>query len=147
MSLCCLCRDPVPLDHRRRKRFHGESCSKARSMIKSLSDKCYAELSDPCALLCQGCEKKLINISVRSLYVHLVLFQRGGIKNPSAALPGKLVLRGAARTRPPCVTSTHHVRTLVSSRHVFTIDTYESLSTLCTVRPQLTVQHELLMRS
>ena len=64
MSLCCLCHDPVPLDHRRRKRFHGESCSKARSVIKSLSDKCYAELSDPCALLCQGCEKKLINISV-----------------------------------------------------------------------------------
>ena len=65
MSVCCLCRDPVPLDHRRRKQFDGESCSKARSVIKSLSDRCYAELSNPCVLLCQACKKKLIiNISI-----------------------------------------------------------------------------------
>lgn len=63
-ELCCLCLSSVPSDHRRRKNFHGESCLKARSVIRSLTDEQYVELNDPFAVLCNACERKAINISV-----------------------------------------------------------------------------------
>ena len=61
-EFCCLCLAPVPADHRRRKIFHGESCSNARSVIQSLADEQYVELNNPLAVLCNACEKKAINI-------------------------------------------------------------------------------------
>ena len=62
-DFCCLCLAPAPADHRRRKYFNANSCSNARGVIKSLSDEEYLELNDPSALLCNGCERKAINIS------------------------------------------------------------------------------------
>ena len=65
-EFCCLCLASVTADHRRRKIFHGESCSNARSVIRSLADEQYVELNDPLAVLCNACEKKAINIRVLS---------------------------------------------------------------------------------
>ena len=63
-STCCFCLHPLPSNHRKRKKFHGESCLRAKSIIERLSDgKSYVELSDPHCFLCQSCEKQLVSIS------------------------------------------------------------------------------------
>ena len=47
-STCCFCLHPLPSNHRKRMKFHGESCLRAKSIIERLSDgKSYVELSDP----------------------------------------------------------------------------------------------------
>ena len=65
MALCCLCRDPVSSDHRRRKKLHGAGCSIAMTVICNLSSvpvDSYVEIRDPLAVLCYTCERKLNNI-------------------------------------------------------------------------------------
>ena len=71
-------------------------------MISSLSDGCYIELSDPSALLCQTCEKQLLNISV--------LGEK--LETMKSEVRGKLsrlqVATSAARKRPGLDFDTSH---------------------------------------
>lgn len=62
---CCLCRNPVSGDHRRRKKLHGAGCTKAKAVLRSLSSvplEALVEMSDQGAILCYNCEKSLNNI-------------------------------------------------------------------------------------
>ena len=66
MALCCLCRDPVSSDHRRRKKLHGAGCCVAKTVMCNLSGipvDSYVEIRDPLAVLCYTCERKLNNIN------------------------------------------------------------------------------------
>ena len=62
---CCLCRNPAPTDHRRRKKLHGASCAKAKAVLKEVLCvplEALVETSDPTAVLCYNCERTLNNI-------------------------------------------------------------------------------------
>ena len=64
-ACCCLCRSPVPADHRRRKKLHGTSCATAKSVLTEVSGvslETLVETSDPAAVLCYSCERVLNNI-------------------------------------------------------------------------------------
>ena len=63
-KLCCLCRLLILQDSRKRKRFHGTSCAKAKAILANLTTvslsvslEDVAELSDRKAILCTGCER------------------------------------------------------------------------------------------
>ena len=62
---CCLCRQTVCTDHRRRKRLSGPSCSKAREVLTSLSGHTCVDimLHNPDAVLCTSCDSTLSNIA------------------------------------------------------------------------------------
>ena len=65
MACCCLCRTCAAVDRRRIKKFHGSSCDTARQVLCTLSDYplgSLVETSDPSAILCKVCEKKLTTI-------------------------------------------------------------------------------------
>ena len=65
MALCCLCRVCAPPDHRRKKKFHGASCNTAKQTLSALSEyplDSLVETSDPSAILCHACERKLTTI-------------------------------------------------------------------------------------
>ena len=60
---CCLCRDRVPADHRRRKKLQGTSCTTAKAVLKSLSRvplENLVETRDPKAVLCYKCEPSML---------------------------------------------------------------------------------------
>ena len=64
-ACCCLCRDPVSTDHRRRKKLHGASCTTARTVLREVSSvplEALVETRDQSAVLCYSCEKILNNI-------------------------------------------------------------------------------------
>ena len=63
-ELCCLCRLLILKESRKRKRFHGTSCAKAKAILANLATvslsvslEDVAELSDRNTLLCNGCER------------------------------------------------------------------------------------------
>ena len=62
--LCCLCR-LVTLEKRKRKKLNGESCLKAKAILQELSDvplDFFVQTSNPDAVLCNTCEKLLLNV-------------------------------------------------------------------------------------
>ena len=68
-ELCCLCHLSISKDSRKRKRFHGTSCTKAKAILANLTTVSFkvsledvAELSDCNAILCNGCEGLLDTI-------------------------------------------------------------------------------------
>ena len=67
MSLCqccCLCLEPLDLNHRKRKRFEGPSCAKAREVLTSLAGLQVVELilQKSGAFICVTCENSLNQI-------------------------------------------------------------------------------------
>jgi len=61
---CCLCRSEA-LEKRKRKRFHGASCLKAKIILQRISDvplDYLVQTSNPDAVLCITCEQQLLNI-------------------------------------------------------------------------------------
>ncbi len=63
---CCLCCETLPEDHRKRKKFHGHSCNEARAVAARMSPvplNSIPETSNPTAVLCFRCEKKLNDIN------------------------------------------------------------------------------------
>lgn len=64
--LCCLCREVVPPDHKWRKRLHGDSCATAKSVLQRLAAPLSLHLlqatSEPDAVLCYNCNRRLTNI-------------------------------------------------------------------------------------
>ncbi len=62
---CCLCLEAFGSDHRRRKKLHGCGCNTAKALLVELvlATNCsHPSLQDTNALLCHGCELRLINI-------------------------------------------------------------------------------------
>ena len=62
---CCLCRELLPSDRRRKKNLHGSSCTAAKSALTRLSTLPLEDidaLADPAAVLCSNCECTVNNI-------------------------------------------------------------------------------------
>ena len=62
---CCLCREVLPLDRRRKKCLHGNNCIAAKSTIKALLTEPLEEndaLNDYAAAICSNCERTVNNI-------------------------------------------------------------------------------------
>ena len=62
---CCLCRNPVAVDHRNRKKVHGTGCTVEKVVLMEVllvSLEALVETRDPVAVLCSSCERSLNNI-------------------------------------------------------------------------------------
>ncbi len=63
---CCLCREALPLDRRRKKCLHGDKCETVKVIIVGLLSVPLEEvdaLNAPTATICSNCEKKANNIN------------------------------------------------------------------------------------
>ena len=99
--LCCLRREPVPSNRRKRKKLHGEACTSARSVLRKFTAvplETLAETRDPDAVLCYSCENKLT--SIHDLEIKLKE-ARSTIERMAGCL------QAAARRRHHCVTRDH----------------------------------------
>ena len=66
MSSCCLCKQPLSTNHRKRKKLYRSGWLVVREVIQRLAKApltYYRETSDQLALICYSCEKLLLNIS------------------------------------------------------------------------------------
>ena len=62
--LCCLCRESVTKDHRRRKRLHGPSCALVFEKLQELAGLSnFTTIRDTDAFLCMNCEKIIIDLT------------------------------------------------------------------------------------
>ncbi len=98
-ACCCLCRNPVSTDHRRRKKLHGASCKVAKTVLREVSCvplEALVETRDPTAVLCYGCEKTLNNIHGLAAKVETL---KAGVSEKVSALQS-VILCGEKRPRP-----------------------------------------------
>ena len=96
-ACCCLCRDPVSTDHRRRKKLHGASCTTARTVLREVSSvplEALVETRDQSAVLCYSCEKILNNIQSLTAKVETL---RADVRGKVSALQS---VRAEKRQRP-----------------------------------------------
>jgi len=85
-ACCCLCRDPVSADHRRRKKLHGLACKIAKAVLRELSPvplEALVETREPTAVLCYGCERTLNNIHSLAAKVETL---KAGVREKVSAL-------------------------------------------------------------
>ena len=97
MAACCLCRDPVSTDHRRRKKLHGASCTTARTVLREVSSvllEALVETRDQSAVLCYSCERILNNIQSLTAKVETL---RAEVRGKVSALQS---VRAEKRQRP-----------------------------------------------
>ena len=106
MELCCLCRDPVPSDHRRKKKLHGDSCWKAKAVLCNLCVvpvDSYVEMRDTRAVLCYTCEKKL---NVIHTMEGKILSLKADVRDKLSVLQSSIVGAVGNRTRVTTDTAT-----------------------------------------
>ena len=63
---CCLCREPVYSDHRKRKKLHGLACQSVKQLLGELAGvgvEKFPTLRDQEAVLCSNCEVVLKRIN------------------------------------------------------------------------------------
>ena len=53
---CCLCREPVSSDHRKRKKLHGLACQSVKQLLGEFAGVGVQTLRDQEAILCYNCE-------------------------------------------------------------------------------------------
>ena len=125
---CCLCRDLVGSDSRKKKRLHGPGCASAKELLQVLAGialEKFPTFSDQKAVLCYGCEgilkcinkleKDIVNIEEE------VANKKGYIKRKISALSQKrpcstdsadsLPKRGRTEVSSPIVSSTEDTAT------------------------------------
>ena len=65
MKVCCLCKNPVHDDPRKRKRLHGPGCKAAKDVLQDLAGvslEVFVRIRDTEAVLCTTCELNLNNV-------------------------------------------------------------------------------------
>ena len=115
-SCCCLCRDSVSKDHRRKKRLHGEGCKTAKAVLKEVLCaplETLVETRDPTSVLCYTCERTLSNIHSLTARVETL---KANVRRKLSALQS-VILCGEKRPRP---ISDREFEELPSTKHPHT---------------------------
>ena len=93
---CCLCREPVSSNHRKRKTLHGLACQSVKQLLGELAGvgvENFPTLRDQEAVLCSNCEvvlkriNKLENDKVK--IEEEIMNKKGDIKRKISVLPQK----------------------------------------------------------
>ena len=93
---CCLCREPVSSNHRKRKKLHGLACQSVKQLLGELAGvgvEKFPTLRDQEAVLCSNCEvvlkriNKLENDKVK--IEEEIMNKKGDIKRKISVLPQK----------------------------------------------------------